>query len=190
MCTKVGFFTNEYIDAEVLKYIIASFPYIIKYKGTKTGIEYAVNAILKAEHITEDFSAPIIDIVNTSNDVYKNDYTVYIYTTIEVYNRVALRELLRYVLPFGYNYVLRSYTSDKTYTFFDQDDDIVVYKVNTRSASVVRASDVPTVNSDPSKRNEYTSSVGFVEVIQHSKVDPPNELEEVLEEVLNTRDNT
>ena len=49
MCSKIGFFPKVSIDANVLKYIIASFPHIIKHKGTRTGVEMAVNAILKAE---------------------------------------------------------------------------------------------------------------------------------------------
>lgn len=111
MCTKIGFFTREELDAQVLKYIIASFPHIIKHKGTQKGIELAVNTILKAENITESFDPPRVVINNNETSVYHTKHTVYIYTTIEVYNRVALRELLKYVLPIGYSYQLLSYAS-------------------------------------------------------------------------------
>ena len=157
MCTKVGFFTEEQIEAEVLKYIIASFPYIVKYKGTQTGIEYAVNAILKAEHIVDDFSSPIVRVVNKSDDSTLNDYTVYIYTTITIYNRVALREVLKYVLPCGYNYVLNTYAStDPQYSFYDVADEIHIYKLNSDATSNVRT---PLTMSP--EEYKYAGVVGF-----------------------------
>ena len=107
MCTKIGFFPRIHIDANVLKYIIASFPYMLKYKGTRLGIEWAVNAILKAENNPDAIGRP--NIVITSDKVVDTTgvqapYTVYIYTTIQIYNKAALKEVLRYVLPAGYNY--------------------------------------------------------------------------------------
>ena len=110
MCTKVGFFPKIEIDSQVLKYIIASFPYIIKNKGSELGIRYAVNAILKAENNPDAIGEPLIYIINEERDLNRDPYTVYIYTTISLYNKSALKELLRYVLPAGYAYKLLSYS--------------------------------------------------------------------------------
>lgn len=109
MCTKIGFFPKIEIDSQVLKYIIASFPYIIKNKGTELGIRYAVNAILKAENNPDAIGEPLVFIVNEEGDNGRDPYTVYIYTTIKLYNQAALREVLRYVLPAGYAYKLLIY---------------------------------------------------------------------------------
>ena len=49
LCTKVGFFPKAQYNSNVLRHIIASFPYAIKHKGTLLGIEIAVGTILKAE---------------------------------------------------------------------------------------------------------------------------------------------
>ena len=87
MCTKIGFFPKVEIDAQVLKYIIASFPYIIKYKGSELGIKYAVNAILKAENDPKEVGEPLVIIVNKDAiDIYREPYTIYIYTTVSIYN--------------------------------------------------------------------------------------------------------
>lgn len=111
MCSKIGFFPSVEIDANVLKYIIASFPYIIKYKGSERGIEYAVNSILKAENNPDAVGTPYIDIHRKQVD--ENDtlqeYTVYIYTTVSIYNKKALEEVLKYVIPVGMSFQILQY---------------------------------------------------------------------------------
>lgn len=142
MCTKVGFFTREEIDAQVLKYIIASFPYIVRNKGTVEGIQLAVNTILKAENTTDIYQLPIVKVVNAEvEDKQFQPYTVYIYTTISAYNRRALKELLQYVLPTGYNYQLRSYSklTEDQISLFEQSDYVDIWKAHMPSISRVRS---------------------------------------------------
>lgn len=99
LATKLGFFPKYEYDSRRLRYMLAAFPYMMKYKGTKKGIEIATTAILKSESNTE---SPIINIVNkddSGNLVYK----IEIYTIIKkIENKLALRELLSYVVPTGY----------------------------------------------------------------------------------------
>ena len=111
LCTRIGFFPTVEIDAQVLKYIVASFPYIIKYKGTVQGIKYAVNAILKAENIqtkvANTLDTVLVETVSKKiqNDL-RSDYTVYIYTSQTIFNTDALAEVFKYVLPAGFDYKL------------------------------------------------------------------------------------
>lgn len=106
LATKVGFFPKISYDAKLLRYIIESFRYIIKNKGNKTGIQSAVCCILKAEN---DFS--------TSQVLIDNDnHKILIYTSNDLYNKKALRELLEYVLPVGYTYNIERYTPIKETT--------------------------------------------------------------------------
>jgi hypothetical protein len=97
-CSKVGFFTNAYIPDEVLRVILSSFNYTIKYKGTKTGIEHAVCAILKMEG---SFKKPIIIIDN-------DNYNIRILTPITIYNKVALQEYLKHIIPAGYTFTIEN----------------------------------------------------------------------------------
>ena len=144
MCTKIGFFPRIEIDAQVLKYIIASFPYIIKYKGSELGIKYAVNAILNAENNPEAIGEPLVIISNNDVEDYKDPYTIYIYTTVSIYNRAALNEILKYVLPAGYTYKLLSYNkiSDgfSNPNIFTQSDLITILRVNPLYAAQLRTS--------------------------------------------------
>jgi hypothetical protein len=95
--TKVGFFTNKQINDRVLRYILSAFPIALKHKGTKFGIELAVNAVLKAENSIENA------IVNITN---KDEYIVDIVTPINIYNKTALQEFLKYIVPAGYKYTI------------------------------------------------------------------------------------
>lgn len=92
--SKVGFFTNKNINTNVLRRILKAFPYLIKYKGTKKGIEQAVNTILKLED-TSNKAYISIDLTN---------YICYIYVASEIKNKDALEELLKYILPIGFIY--------------------------------------------------------------------------------------
>lgn len=94
MSLRQGFFTKKNLNTDVLRTILSVFPYVLKYKGSKKGIELCVNAILKLEGIYE---VPRIDI-----DEY--NLVVTIYTESIITNTVALDELLKYVLPVGYIY--------------------------------------------------------------------------------------
>lgn len=104
LCTKVGFFPKIDIDANILKYIVAAFPYLLKYKGTKLGIEYAVRAILKSEFGDITKFKPEITIYNSKDEI--NKYTIYISSNLSDYSRQALEEVLNYVKPIGYSYTI------------------------------------------------------------------------------------
>lgn len=115
LATRVGFFSSVTLDSNVLRYIISAFPYIIKNKGTETGIRAAVNTILKAENDPKAVYEVIVTIVNKS-DSDQSSYNVEIQTKNDIYNKLALRELLKYVLPFGYTYSLSVYNAYSTPT--------------------------------------------------------------------------
>jgi hypothetical protein len=51
------------------------------------------------------------NLVDSPFGTYYPPYTIVIKTGVEVYNRKALDEVLRYVLPIGYNCVMETYES-------------------------------------------------------------------------------
>ena len=119
--TKVGFITDKEIDANVLRYILAAFPYIIKNKGTKLGIEQAVYTILKAENTVDP---PYVEVINKFYEdgklITNKSYIINIYLAARIYNKVALEELLKYVIPAGYIYNILLYdVNSSSLTKFD-----------------------------------------------------------------------
>lgn len=130
--TKVGFITDKEIDANVLRYILAAFPYIIKNKGTKLGIEQAVYTILKAENTVDP---PYVEVINKSYENGKlNDnksYVINIYLAARIYNKVALEELLKYVIPAGYIYNILLYdVTASSLTKFDTVEAVLIDSVD------------------------------------------------------------
>ena len=109
LATRVGFITDIDIDNTVLRYILSAYPYIIKNKGTRKGIEAAVNAILHAEH---SIKAATVEIVNKpAEGSNQAEYSVNIYTPIILSSKTkkALNELLKYILPVGYIFDILPY---------------------------------------------------------------------------------
>lgn len=179
MCTKIGFFPKIEIDAQVLKYIIASFPFIIKNKGNVVGIESAVNAILKAENNPDAIGKPKVIIVNKEGDNNRDPYTVYIYTSIQIYNKPALKEILRYVLPAGYAYKILSYqTILDGYDNPDivkQSDRINIIGVDPYLAASIR---IPTDNYS-GLQNRFMNAFDTTEITTPATTSPPDGQEKI-----------
>lgn len=110
LCTRVGFFPKSHYDSNLLRHIIDSFPFAIKHKGTKIGIEIAVSTILKAEK----------DIYTLRNDfgitvqIDNSSHSIAIYATSAIENLHALDDFLSYILPVGYTYTFGKYDPRQT----------------------------------------------------------------------------
>lgn len=134
LCTKMGFFTKLNIPENVLRVILDSFPYAVKYKGSIRGIKYAVSSILKLEGTFEE---PEVIMNNET-------YTIQIFTAVKIKNKKALEEYLRYIIPLGYTVVIEQYIPNdlnKQPTNIRTSDSIK-YMINPiSSTSQVRGSD-------------------------------------------------
>lgn len=135
LATRVGFFPRVQLDSNILRYIIAAFPYIIRNKGTKAGIEMAVYAVMKAEIDPASVDEVVVVINNQT-------HTVEISTHNQIYNKVALRELFRYVLPFGYTYVLNQYSSVQS------TENVIEFASSAKVQTVLTARTSSTVSSN------------------------------------------
>lgn len=139
LAKKVGFFTDKYIEENVLRNIIGAFKIAIKHKGTKIGIEYAVRAILKAENSR---GVPEIQINNS-------DYSIDIFTPVNIKNVEALNEFLKYIIPAGYIVNIYSYIKVPTATTqLNNIDRIIAASMNIATMASLRPGyyDIPTTN--------------------------------------------
>lgn len=99
LATRVGFFPKNQYNTEALREVISAFPYIIKYKGSKKGIEMALNVILKIEN---NYKNSIVNI-DTENSI------VNIYTETKIQGEALLRDVLSYILPIGYDLTVSTF---------------------------------------------------------------------------------
>lgn len=109
LCTRVGFFPKSEYNTLAFRNIINAFSYILKYKGSKQGIQMALNVILKAEN---NYDKSNIEI-DSKNSVIK------VLTKRSIQNEALLRDVLSYVIPIGYDLEIGEYVEapkDKTTT--------------------------------------------------------------------------
>lgn len=151
LCAKAGFISNFYLDDDILRNIAAGFPFIIKRKGTLQGIALAVNTILKAENNPQ--SAERIEFV-----IDNTNYKIIVLTPITLYNKVALLELFKYVVPTGIDISIQTYTAQGNVgqvnsTLYQKDMyDIISLKTILSSIERSSSSEYPTgisINTSP-----------------------------------------
>lgn len=99
LATKVGFFPKHEYNTNALREVISAFPFIVKYKGSKLGIEMALNVILKIEN-NYDQSFVFIDSEHS---------LVGIYTKNKIKGEDLLRDVLSYIIPIGYDLEVSTY---------------------------------------------------------------------------------
>ena len=93
---RLGFSSDNYIPTEVMRSILLQFPFMIKNKGTKVGIEQAIRSVIKQ--------------TSKVNSVYVSDITIAtgeIKVIVESDDASAvdmsyLSNVLKYVVPVGY----------------------------------------------------------------------------------------
>lgn len=91
LAAKVGFFPTRDLDDTMMRYIISTFPHVIKLKGTRLGITKCIDTVLRARNISAQYSVNINNEDHTIDIAIKSDF-----------DRVALEEYLQYIIPPGY----------------------------------------------------------------------------------------
>ena len=111
--SKLGFFEQDELDETQLRYLLNAFPYIVRNKGSKRGIEYAVYLWFRMYQLRGE----LLDI-NIDNDNYEIIISIETLPT----STAILDAVFKYILPTGYivtyNFA-KSYESKAEYTFND-----------------------------------------------------------------------
>ena len=102
LSSKLGFNSTINITDESLRSILDAFPTLIKYKGSKRGIEYAINIVRRIVH-------------DKSNDVYVDwskidDHHLTIEFDTTTFDTTLFEQLLNYIIPCGFTYSVGSST--------------------------------------------------------------------------------
>lgn len=168
LSTKLGFFTNEYIDSESLRQVLKAFPYILKYKGSKLGIIKAINLFLRINKIDTSYYFDVTNSVKTAlNDgTILNEYQVNIGLASTPRDTTVLQEVLKYILPTGYivNYFFYQ-TMDEfdTFLFNTKRDMTYIKRTNNINMSLAVADNNNRPYDDYEKR--IIGAIDTVEII-------------------------
>jgi len=116
--TKLGFFTSYNFTDTTVRYILECFPVLVKRKGTRLAIEQAVYMFLKINGLETRVQVDIISDTPTKAQkrVYGKqitDHCVVIGIDSQVKDVTPLKEVLRYIIPFGYNLFFYFFTGQE-----------------------------------------------------------------------------
>lgn len=108
---KLGLYMDISVSDNVLRDILKCFPYIIRKKGSREGVSQAICLFLYATHCNGEYA---VDVYNTEDDTNMTGNYIVEVSVEEVLPHVdLLRNILRYVIPFGYKI---------NYTFYGTED--------------------------------------------------------------------
>lgn len=96
---RLGFSSDNYIPTEVMRNILLQFPFMIKNKGTKIGIEQAIKSVIKQTSNVSNVSISSINSVNINDG--EIDVTV-VSDDASAVDTSYLSDVLKYVVPVGY----------------------------------------------------------------------------------------
>ena len=101
----IGFEVKRQCDTVDLFILCSVFKYILRRKGTMGAVEDCVRVLLKAQNIDKPFY-----VYDDGTDVETNNkaYNISIYVPSEMADIALLEDMLDYVLPAGYTYVIIS----------------------------------------------------------------------------------
>lgn len=146
--TKLGFYSDSSIPSEDLRLILKAFPFLVKNKGSLTGITGALRIFLKVIGSDAEYEVKVLNKVYSSDGEYQEDesYIINIATSEVLTNTDVLDQILKYVVPAGYivKYTYKN-TSD-TITKIDYSDKTRIHivpkdSVDNSSVCIVGADD-------------------------------------------------
>ena len=157
LASRIGFFPKHSYNNHALRCILSAFPYFIKYKGSKRGIEMVVNTLLRAEGSSSD------------SEVLVDSEQVYIYTENQMKNEALLRDVLSYILPIGYGLSVSTFSRTTPDTIHI--DGGITYTTHSEHQA-----DISVIVSTDYDSDNYTGSYVMTQILDNeSEVNPQEE---------------
>ena len=141
--TKLGFFTNKHLTATELRTVLQAFKYIVRNKGSRTGIREAIEVFLKVANASNKSRIQIVDNFvsidgHTSETRPGNTYIVEVAIEGQQMDTTLLTELLKYVLPAGYQLKYSFYNATQTVTQIHDKDTVHIIFVDKSDNNGIR----------------------------------------------------
>ena len=165
--TKLGFFTPYSFNENTLRYVLSGFPHMVKYKGSLKSIEYAVNNFLKINNIL----SPVTVTYQKTPLLLQNGYTVPDHTIVvgisaSLQEATILKEVFRYILPFGTGYYFYYYSTRSELTNILEADNAIILYVSDNINAVLRSdTEDDFMDSFKNSTNEKKRLIGGIDTI-------------------------
>lgn len=168
--TKIGFFSNEQFDYEILRRLLLVFPLLIKNKGSKKALRQCVNAYFKVFNIVGSVAVMYINEDTTIYGPLIEKDTIVLVLNKYLSDISSITEFLKYIVPAGIStkIIMLSQFSD-IQTYASQDNIEMIY-VSTDINAALRGSVTPTVMTEHSLEfdsfeSRLVSAVDTLEII-------------------------
>lgn len=160
--TKLGFFTIRTFDERTLRYVLSGFPTIVRYKGSVKSIEYAVNTFLKINNILSPVTVTYQKTPLLLNNGYTvPDHTIVVGISSSLQEAAILKEIFRYIIPFGTGYYFYYYSTQSELTTLLQADNAIILYVSDNINAVLRSAIPEDVEEHPENYIDFMDA-GFV----------------------------
>lgn len=161
---KLGFFSELELDNEGLRLLLSTFPYIIRYKGSKKAllnILYLFNRINKIQN--QQYNLKVIN--NPESLSSQDDHLLHIQLSSNLYSNKLLLELLRLVVPTGYQLSYTVQEINQLTSNLNLVTDIKIYKVESSSILDDYISEAEfNPGTDDGDADDLTSNIGIAEI--------------------------
>ena len=150
--TKLGFFSNYQIMGEDLRTLLESFPYLLRKKGTLTGIKQCIQLFFKIIDKTRAVDISVLNRTTKTTElnysISEQIYVVNINILDKKFDVTLLTELLKYIIPAGYGIRYYFYTPNELNTTIFQTDTINIIFIKSEDNSAVKSEDNSAVKLD------------------------------------------
>lgn len=165
--TKLGFFTIKTFDERTLRYVLSGFPTMIRYKGSVKSIEYAVNTFLKINNILSPVTVTYQKTPLLLNNGYTvPDHTIVVGISSSLQEAAILKEIFRYIIPFGTGYYFYYYSTQSELTTLLQADNAIILYVSDNINAVLRSDTTDDfMDSFKDSTNEKKRLIGGIDTI-------------------------
>lgn len=161
--TKLGFFTNKQLTDDALRYVLASFPIMVRNKGSLKAIQQAVNVFFKVYGIRSE-----VKIWSTNErikiyDTWVDDHTIIIGINSTIKDVSLLEEIFRYILPAGFGYYFYFYNEiAQTDPYIHQDNATLLFVSDNINSNLRSGNDI--VEEDNSIENRLLNAVDSITI--------------------------
>ena len=138
--TKLGFFTLYNFNENTLRYVLSGFPIMVKNKGSKKAIEYAVNNFLKINNILSPVTVTYQkEPLTLYNGYTVPDHSIVVGVSASLQDADILKEVFRYILPAGMPYYFYYYSTRSELTSVLENDSAIILYVSDNINSILRS---------------------------------------------------
>lgn len=174
--TKLGFFTKRNFTTKEIRHILSSFKRIVKDKGSRIGIREAIEVYLKlmcslgSYRITVTNSEELNKTTSSVNyNKFNNVYLIEIQLETTIKNLSVLREMLKYVLPTGYDVRFGFYSAEEFNSNIHLSSDvfnIVIISENANNKIYNEEQDTEHIHNYSGTENDYRGQVSTTHTVE------------------------